>query len=90
MAARTVQIPGNRVQQRNRLREAREAAGVSTRELQERSGVSKPTINQIENHGFYPSDRVQQELAQALDVSVGWLFYVEGEPGTAPRKGGAQ
>ena len=59
---------------------------MTTRELQDASGVSKPTINQIENHGFYPSDRVQDQLAQALNVATGWLFYVEGQPWEATKR----
>ena len=61
----------------NRLREARSAAGLTQAELALRIGVSRKTINTIENRVFVPSTLVALLLAQALSRRVEDLFYVE-------------
>ena len=58
----------------NRLREARAAAGWTQAELARRVGVSRKTINTVENGVFVPSTVLALKLAQALGVPVEGLF----------------
>jgi putative transcriptional regulator len=58
----------------NRLREARVAAGWTQAELAERVGVSRKTINTVENGVFVPSTVLALKLARALDRPVEALF----------------
>ena len=58
----------------NRLREARVAAGWTQAELAERVGVSRKTINTVENGVFVPSTVLALKLARASGVSVEGLF----------------
>jgi putative transcriptional regulator len=60
----------------NRLREARVAVGWTQAELAERVGVSRKTINTVENGVFIPSTVLALKLARALDVSVERLFIL--------------
>jgi putative transcriptional regulator len=60
----------------NRLREARVAAGWTQAELAERVGVSRKTINTVENGVFVPSTVLALKLARALDMSVEGLFIL--------------
>jgi putative transcriptional regulator len=52
----------------------RTAAGLTQAELAERAGVSRKTVNTIENRVFTPSVVVALTLAKALDVPLGELF----------------
>ena len=81
----TAHIASDRAQYRNRLREARESAGISMDKLQELSGVAKPTIWGIDK-GHWPTETVRVKLANALNVNAGWLFWVEGEDGEVPKR----
>ena len=55
-----------------RVKELRHAQVLTLRELADKSGVSKDTINRIERgHGAYPS--TIRKLAQALGVKPGDL-----------------
>lgn len=58
----------------NRLRDAREARGWTQAELAERTGVSRKTVNTVENGVFVPSVLVALKLARALDSPVDALF----------------
>lgn len=61
----------------NRLKDVRTAAGLTQAELAERVGVSRKTINTIENLVFQPSALLAMKLAAALDMTVEQLFWVE-------------
>ncbi len=61
----------------NLLRAARSEAGLTQAELAERIGVSRKTINTIENQIFVPSTLVALLLAEALDRKVEDLFFIE-------------
>ena len=61
----------------NRLREARDAKGWTQAELAAHVGVSRKTINTVENRVFTPSATLAIKLAQALDLSVEQLFWIE-------------
>jgi putative transcriptional regulator len=60
----------------SRLKEARTAAGLTQAELAERIGVSRKTINTVENGVFVPSTLLALKLAQALRAKVEDLFYL--------------
>jgi putative transcriptional regulator len=61
----------------NRLREARSAAGLTQAELAQRIGVSRKTINTIENKVFVPSTLVALLIAQTLGRQVEDLFFID-------------
>ena len=58
----------------NRLREARDAHGLTQAQLAERIGVSRKTINTVENGVFVPSTVIALRLAAALGEPVEALF----------------
>jgi putative transcriptional regulator len=62
---------------RSRLRERRTEAGLTQAELAERIGVSRKTINTVENGVFVPSTTLALKLARALKTSVEDLFYLD-------------
>ena len=61
----------------NRLREARDAKGWTQAELAARVGVSRKTINTVENRVFTPSAILAIKLAEALELSVEQLFWID-------------
>ena len=62
---------------RNRLRELRDARGWTQAELAARVGVSRKTVNTVENRVFTPSTLLSLKLAEALEVTVEQLFWIE-------------
>lgn len=56
------------------LRNARGAMNLTQAELAERVGVSRKTINTIENAVFVPSTFLALKLARALNKKVEQLF----------------
>ena len=62
---------------RNDIRAAREAQGWTQAELAERMGVSRKTVNTVENGVFIPSTIVALKAARALGRSVEDLFALE-------------
>ena len=58
----------------NRLREARAARGWTQADLAERVGVTRKTINTVENGVFTPSTLLALKLARALETTVEALF----------------
>jgi putative transcriptional regulator len=60
----------------NRLKAARAVRGWTQAELALAVGVSRKTINTIENQVFVPSTVLALGLAQALDTSVEALFFL--------------
>lgn len=62
----------------NRLREERARRGLTQAELAELVGVSRKTINTVENGIFVPSTVLALRLARALDTSVDTLFTLPG------------
>ena len=63
----------------NRIREAREARGLTQAELAGLVGVSRKTINTVENAVFVPSTVIALKLARALEEPVERLFSLAGE-----------
>ena len=62
----------------NRLRELRARNGITQAELAERVGVTRKTINTVENRVFVPSTILALKLAVALGVTVEEIFQLEG------------
>ncbi|MCB2082876.1 MAG: helix-turn-helix transcriptional regulator [Sphingomonadaceae bacterium] len=58
----------------NEVKLHREAAALTQLGLAERMGVSRKTVNTVENGVFAPSIVVALKFAKALDVSVEDLF----------------
>jgi transcriptional regulator with XRE-family HTH domain len=60
------------------LREQRDAAGMSLRQLSELAGVSNPYLSQIERGLRRPSAEVLQQLAKALRISAEQVYVQAG------------
>jgi len=60
-----------------RLKEVRAEAGLTQQELADRAGVSRKTVNTIENRVFTPSVLVALVLAKALAVPLDDLFQLD-------------
>ena len=61
----------------NRIKEKRGELGLTQAELAERCGVTRKTVNTIENGVFAPSALLAIKLAKALNLPVEELFWVE-------------
>ncbi|MBN8551841.1 MAG: helix-turn-helix domain-containing protein [Caulobacterales bacterium] len=59
------------------LKQVRTEAGLTQAELAERIGVSRKTINTVENGVFIPSTLLALDLARALGTSVEALFFLK-------------
>lgn len=60
----------------NRLKEIRTARNLTQADLADLAGVSRKTINTVENGVFVPSTTLALALAQTLSVRVEDLFYL--------------
>jgi len=61
----------------NRIKSEREQASLTQAALAELVGVSRKTINTVENGVFTPSALLAIKLAEALKVRVEELFWIE-------------
>ena len=61
----------------NRLKEFRTERSLTQAELAELVGVTRKTVNTVENGVFSPSALLAIKLASALNVSVEQLFWIE-------------
>ena len=61
----------------NAMKPTRLARGLTQAELAERVGVSRKTVNTIENNVFQPSAILAIKLARALDMTVEELFWID-------------
>src|SRR5512147_2522791 len=57
-----------------KLREARQNAGISLRELAKKADISASMLSQIETGKAYPSVRSIYDIAAALDLPVDYFF----------------
>lgn len=64
---------------KNRVRELRAAKGMSQGELGNVLGVSRQTINSIENERYMPSLPLALAIARCFEQSVEEIFTVEEE-----------
>jgi putative transcriptional regulator len=60
----------------NRLKDIRSERGLTQADLAEMAGVSRKTINTIENGVFTPSTTLALTLAEALKLRVEEIFYL--------------
>jgi len=63
----------------NRLKELRARHNLTQAELAARVGVTRKTINTIENRVFVPSALLALKIAAALDVTVEDVFTLEAD-----------
>ena len=61
----------------NRLKERRFELTLTQAELAGKVGVTRKTVNTVENGVFTPSATLAIKLARALEVSVEQLFWIE-------------
>jgi putative transcriptional regulator len=61
----------------NRIKERRSELGLTQAELAERVGVTRKTVNTVENGIFTPSTILALKLAEALGLTVERLFRIE-------------
>ena len=62
----------------NKIRELRKALGISQEELAKKCGVSRQTVNAIENNKYDPTLALAFRLARELRVTVdGWFVFHE-------------
>jgi putative transcriptional regulator len=61
----------------NRLKDVRTGVGLTQAQLADLAGVSRKTINTVENRVFIPSTVLALRLAQALGTTVEALFFLE-------------
>lgn len=61
----------------NKLREVREAVGMSVSELARRSKTSRQTITNIELHGQEPSGTLMLSIAQVLNKDPREIFFAD-------------
>ncbi len=62
---------------KNRVRELREAAGLTQKELGEKVGVSRQAVNAIETEKFDPSIWLAYDLAKYFGIRIEELFDFE-------------
>ncbi|MFL6731905.1 MAG: helix-turn-helix transcriptional regulator [Sphingomicrobium sp.] len=61
----------------NRLKDRRGELGLTQAELAEKVGVTRKTVNTVENGVFTPSATLAIKLARELGLSVEQLFWIE-------------
>ena len=61
----------------NRIKDRRAELGLTQAELAEHVGVTRKTVNTVENGIFTPSTTLALKLARALGVNVEQLFWIE-------------
>jgi putative transcriptional regulator len=61
----------------NRLKEKRGELGLTQAELAERCGVTRKTVNTVENGVFIPSTLLALKMSLALNAPVEQLFWIE-------------
>jgi putative transcriptional regulator len=61
----------------NRLKELRARHNLTQAQLAEAVGVTRKTINTVENRVFIPSALLALKLAAALQVSVEDVFFLD-------------
>ena len=60
----------------NRLKEVRGELGLTQAQLAEAVGVTRKTVNTVENGVFVPSTLLALKIARALGRSVEQLFFI--------------
>ncbi|HWD29859.1 MAG TPA: helix-turn-helix transcriptional regulator [Rhizomicrobium sp.] len=60
----------------NRLKDARTSRNLTQADLADQAGVSRKTINTVENSVFVPSTTLALALAKVLETKVEDLFFL--------------
>ena len=68
----------------DRLRQLREAKGLSQGDIEERSGLKRSYISRVEGGHTVPSVETLEKWAHALEVPLYQLFYDGEEPPDVP------
>ena len=63
---------------KNKVKELRKARGLRQEDVAKLLGVTRQTINAIENDKYYPTLALGMKLARLLEVPVEELFTLEG------------
>ena len=63
----------------NRVKEFRKEKKMSQLELAKSIGVSRQTINMIENNKYNPTLELAMKLARRLDLHVDEIFFLDEE-----------
>ena len=66
---------GSSAKMKNQIRFYRKQKQLSQEELAKRCGVSRQTINAIENEKYDPTLALAFRLAKALEITVDQLFF---------------
>ena len=61
----------------NKIRKLRKELGLRQEDLARKTGVTRQTINAIENDNYNPTLVLAMKLARLLDTSVEELFQLE-------------
>jgi putative transcriptional regulator len=61
----------------NKLKQRRAELGLTQAELAEKVGVTRKTVNTVENGVFTPSATLALKFAAVLDLTVEQLFWIE-------------
>ena len=61
----------------NRIKEKRGELNLTQADLASRVGVTRKTVNTVENGVFTPSALLALKLARALNVPIEELFWIE-------------
>lgn len=70
----TIARKGMVIETKNTIRERRKEKGISQEELAKRCGVSRQTVNAIENNKYDPTLMLAFSLAKVLETTVDELF----------------
>lgn len=62
---------------KNRIKELRTNKKLTQKELGDICGVSRQTINMIENNKYDPTLQLAMKIARTLEISVEELFILE-------------
>lgn len=62
---------------KNRIRELRKAAGLRQEDVAARTGVTRQTINAIENNKYSPTLELAMRLAKLLNTRVEDIFELD-------------
>jgi len=62
---------------KNKIRELRKELGFRQEDLADKLGVTRQTINAIENNKYNPTLELAMKLAKFLKVSVEELFIIQ-------------
>ncbi|WP_411676147.1 helix-turn-helix transcriptional regulator [Caproicibacter sp.] len=60
----------------NDIRERRKALGMRQEELAEKLGVTRQTINAIENNKYHPTLELAMKVARLLNAPVESIFHL--------------